>query len=60
MDNWALRGLRQLLLVDGDLLGFAAAHVVLQDVVPVEAMAALVALIRSENNIRWSVTLFRG
>lgn len=45
--DWALRDLHQLILVDGDLLGFTAAHVVLQDVIPVKALAALVALIRS-------------
>ena len=45
--GWALGNFHQLLIVDGHLLGLAAAHVVLQDVIPVKALATLVALIRS-------------
>ena len=45
--GWTLRDLLQLLLVDCHILGLAAAHMVLQDVIPIKALAALVALIRS-------------
>ena len=55
--GWALGDLHQLLIVDSDLLGLAAAQVVLQDVIPVKALATLVALIWSVKR-NWEVSQY--